>query len=83
MRVEYNNNIPSFVYSTNSQAVSADLYIHRVPEFAIPLNVSSFYDSGNVSVYTSGANMSANSTNLYVMPPESSGIDMFTRGYLE
>ena len=83
MRVEYNNNIPSFVYSTNSQAVSADLYIHRVPEFAIPLNVSSFYDSGNVSVYTSGANISANSTNLYVMPPESSGIDMFTRGYLE
>ena len=83
MRVEYNNNIPSFVYSADIQTNFNKLYVHRTPEFGMSLNVSSFYDSGNISVYTSGANVSNNSTSLYVMPPESSGIDMFTRGYLE
>jgi hypothetical protein len=78
-----NNAASLTMTSTYLNSGNIPLYIHRLTEDAVPLNISSYYDSNSINVYTSGANIDSSLMNLYISPPNASGIDMFTRGYLE
>lgn len=78
-----NNAASLTMTSTYLGSGNAPLYIHRPSEKGIPLNISSYYDTGSINVYITGANIGSGSMDLYISPPTGSGIDMFTRGYLE
>jgi hypothetical protein len=59
------------------------LYIDQPEQESIPMYISSLVSSGDFTVYITGANIGTGSTDLYISPPEATGVDMFTRGYLE
>lgn len=83
--VYYKYNDASSLYTVNrsSDNASADLYIQRPNEFGTTLYIQSLISSGTTELYTSGAFLASNEASLYVSPPEASGLEMFTRGYLE
>lgn len=83
--VYYNYNDSSSLYIANRslENSSADLYLHRPNEFGTTLFIQSLVSSGVADLYMSGAYISSGSADLYISPPHASGMEMFTRGYLE
>ena len=72
-----------FIANRYSFDSSADLYLYRPEEAVAPLFIRSLTESGNINVYISGANIEYNNMDLYISPPAATGIQFFTRGYLE
>jgi len=83
--VYYKNNDSSSLYIVNRSLdnTSADLFIKRPNEFGTTLYVQSLISSGVADLYVSGAYIASDEIGLFIDTPEASGMDMFTRGYLE
>lgn len=83
--VYFRHNAEASLNIVNRNISSGDttLFLHRPEENAMSLNISSLYSNNQITTSISGANISDNNITLNISPPQSSGIDMFTRGYLE
>jgi len=76
-------NTSLFIANRDVSNNSADLYLHRPEEFVSPLFVQSLIESDDINVYISGANIGSGDMSLYIQPLTATGVDLFTRGYLE
>lgn len=83
--VYFRHNAEASLNIVNRSISSGDttLFLHRPEENVMSLNISSLYNNNQITTSISGANAPNNNITLNISPPQSSGIDMFTRGYLE
>jgi hypothetical protein len=71
------------IKNRDTQSNSASLVVPRMEEFTSTMFIQSFYNSGDINVYISGANLGTGIAPLYIASPETETAEFFTRGYLE
>ena len=78
-----NNQAPLSITAVEFSSGLAPLYIEQPEQANIPMYMASLINSGDITVYITGANIGSGAMDLYISPPHAIGVDVFTRGYLE